>query len=214
MEPNWAVENLQTIRTLMERSAVYRRTLAPIMLVTGGLGLLAALLGYATGCNDTQSFGLLWLVTAAIALGGAAFIVRRQAAQAAEPFWTPPARRVVQALLPAWLAALCLTVPPVVGNAGAGSDPAIVLMWELLITVIWILFYGLGLHAAGFFVPRGIKVFGWIGIAGAVGLACSVQWLLKNFYVNTNVLMGLFFGGLHLAYGGYLWFTEKRKRQP
>ncbi len=47
MEPKWAEENLQTIRTLMERSAVYRRALAPIMLFAGLLGVTAA----ATGCH-------------------------------------------------------------------------------------------------------------------------------------------------------------------
>ena len=30
MEPNWAGEHLQVIRTLMERSALYRRALAPV----------------------------------------------------------------------------------------------------------------------------------------------------------------------------------------
>ena len=40
MKPKWAEENLQTIRTLMERSAVYRRALAPIMLFAGALGVI------------------------------------------------------------------------------------------------------------------------------------------------------------------------------
>src|ERR1700690_4243469 len=35
METNWAAEQLQTIRTLMERSAVYRRALGPVMLFAG-----------------------------------------------------------------------------------------------------------------------------------------------------------------------------------
>ena len=39
MESNWAAEHLQTIRTLMERSAIYRRALAPIMLFAGLTGL-------------------------------------------------------------------------------------------------------------------------------------------------------------------------------
>src|SRR6266540_1083328 len=38
MESNWAAENLRVIRTLMERSAVYRRALAPLMLLAGGTG--------------------------------------------------------------------------------------------------------------------------------------------------------------------------------
>ncbi len=45
METNWAAEQLQTIRTLMERSAVYRRALAPIMLFVGFVGVLAAAIG-------------------------------------------------------------------------------------------------------------------------------------------------------------------------
>ena len=35
MNTNWAEENLKAIRTLMERSAVYRRALGPIMLMAG-----------------------------------------------------------------------------------------------------------------------------------------------------------------------------------
>ena len=42
MESNWAAEHLQVIRTLMERSAIYRRALAPIMLGTGVLVLGAS----------------------------------------------------------------------------------------------------------------------------------------------------------------------------
>src|SRR6266446_9747026 len=39
MESNWAAEHLQVIRTLMERSAVYRRALAPIMIFNGIVGV-------------------------------------------------------------------------------------------------------------------------------------------------------------------------------
>ena len=42
MESNWAAEHLQVIRTLMERSAVYRRALAPVMIFNGCLGCIAA----------------------------------------------------------------------------------------------------------------------------------------------------------------------------
>jgi len=45
MQTNWAEENLQTIRTLMERSAVYRRALAPIVIYAGVIGVLTAAAG-------------------------------------------------------------------------------------------------------------------------------------------------------------------------
>jgi len=59
MESNWAAEHLQVIRTLMERSALYRRALAPIMIFNGVVGLAAAGLGWGLGrllcsCGQTQ----------------------------------------------------------------------------------------------------------------------------------------------------------------
>ena len=47
MDTSWAAENLQTIRTLMERSALYRRALAPIMTYNGVVGCVAAVIGLA-----------------------------------------------------------------------------------------------------------------------------------------------------------------------
>ena len=47
MEPNWAAEHLQVIRTLMERSAIYRRALTPIMLLLGSFGVLASIIGWS-----------------------------------------------------------------------------------------------------------------------------------------------------------------------
>ncbi len=47
MDNNWAAQHLQTIRTLMERSALYRRALAPIFTFVGAIGILAAVGGSA-----------------------------------------------------------------------------------------------------------------------------------------------------------------------
>src|ERR1700691_245009 len=79
MKPNWAEENLQTIRTLMERSALYRRALAPIMLLAGALGMAAAVTGLVFHLNTIRSFEAIWLGTAVIAVAGALMIARRQA---------------------------------------------------------------------------------------------------------------------------------------
>jgi len=74
---------------------------------------------------------------------------------------------------------------------------------------LWILFYGCAIHAAGFFMARGIKLFAWIMIAGGSG--CFVFLVLNqgNWNLSGHWLMGVFFGGFHLAYGGYLYLTEK-----
>ena len=206
METNWAEENLQTIRTLMERSALYRRALAPIMILAGTLGIAATVIGLLFRLDSMRAFGALWLGTAAIVVAGAFLIARRQALKEHEPFWSPPTRRVGQALLPALSAGMFLGgVFTFVGLANA-----------LTLTFIWLLFYGCALHAAGFFMPRGMKWFGWIfiGLATAVilcFLAFARSMPVTNIEITAHWLMGFFFGALHLAYGAYLYLTEKGK---
>jgi len=90
MESNWAAEHLQTIRTLMERSAVYRRALAPIMLFAGLTGLAATGLGLCLDINSGRGFCGLWLGAAVVAATGAFLLARRQAIKDHEPFWSPP----------------------------------------------------------------------------------------------------------------------------
>ncbi|HXR03862.1 MAG TPA: hypothetical protein VN836_04050 [Verrucomicrobiae bacterium] len=205
METNWAEENLQTIRTLMERSAVYRRALAPIMLFAGAVGVLATAIGFLSHPDSTIYF---WPDIAMFALVGALLIARRQAIRDREPFWSPPARRVVRAMLPSWLIGIIATT---IFRVVSVKDPQ--LSWWL--PPIWMILYGLGLYGAGFFMQRGIRLLGWIFILG--GLAVSVILTLKSTIdalpplIYAHCLMGAFFGALHLTYGAYLYLTKKGK---
>jgi hypothetical protein len=207
MNPNWAEENLQTIRTLMERSALYRRALAPIMTFVGLVGVLAAAAGILFHFNSTTTFEYAWLNTAMLAFVGAFLIARRQAIKDKELFWSPPARRVVQAMLPSWLAGL---ISALIFQLLAVKRPQLV--WWL--PPIWMVLYGLGLYAASFFMPRGIRLFGWVFFLS--GLAALVILAIKNAVgafpplIYAHGLMGAFFGLGHLAYGTYLYLTEKK----
>ena len=204
MKLDWAEENLQTIRTLMERSAIYRRALAPIMLFAGTLGILSAAIGLLFHLNSTPVFSLLWLGTAIVAVVGSFFIARRQALKDNEIFWSPPTRRVAQALLPCLTAGMILGVTFGVGLAGHFID------FTLLLPFLWALFYGCALHAAGFFMPRGVRWFGWIFIGLSGGTLCYLTVARPDFDVSGHLLMGFFFGVLHLAYGAYLYLTERK----
>ena len=204
MEPNQAVENLQVIRTLMERSAIYRRALAPIMLFTGAIGVLAAGAGLHFRVEEPRKFTELWLGTAVVAVAGAFLLARRQAIKDQESFWSPPTRRVGQALLPPLLCGLFVGLMLTMLDADWVID--------FPMAIVWMLFYGCALNAAGFFMTRGIRLFGWIFIMGAIGIV--VQRMLANSNLRPqipNLTMGFFFGVLHLAYGAYLYLTEKRK---
>jgi hypothetical protein len=203
MKPDWAEENLQTIRTLMERSAIYRRALAPIMIFAGLLGVASAALGLLCHLDSIRAFDVLWLGTAALVVAGAFLIARRQAIVDKEHFWSPPTRRVGQALLPPLFAGMFLGL--IFAFAGL-ANPAI-------LTFIWLLFYGCALHSAGFFMSRGMKLFGSIFIA----LSCATLFVLvfilpSNIEISAHWLMGFFFGVLHLAYGAYLYLTERKNR--
>jgi hypothetical protein len=202
MKPDWAVENLQTIRTLMERSAIYRRALAPIMIFAGLLGVAAAAVGLFCHLDSLRVFITFWLGVAVIAVAGAFFIARRQALKEKEAFWSPPTRRVAQALLPPLLAGMSLGALPAFTS---GPDEL-----TMFVTPVWILFYGCALHAAGFFMPRGIKLFGWFFIAGGCVLFYALMADLLHGKSSAHWLMGFFFGGLHLAYGAYLYLTERK----
>jgi hypothetical protein len=203
MENNWASENLQLIRTLMERSALYRRALAPVMIVSGSIGLVAAFISCFVKMESTRVFSVFWMGVSLLAGVAAFLLVRRQALKEAEPFWSLPTRRVTQALLPAFFVGL---VAALAGYQDESSSVA----WLLALT--WIIAYGCALHAAGFFMKRGIKLFGWIFITGGCGLLLAAPaWPQLRTVEGAHYLMGVFFGLLHVGCGIYLCFTEKRK---
>lgn len=203
MNENWAEENLQTIRTLMERSAMYRRVLAPIILFAGIMGVLAAAAGVVFNMYSPLQFGGLWLGTAAVVVMGAFFNTRRQAIKDGEVLWSSPTKRVAQALLPPLTIGLILGITSLLSPEGKISDD---------LATMWAIFYGCALHSAGFFVARGLKWFGWLYILLAIGIMIFFPIAGISIYSpSPHYLMGFFFGVLHLIYGAYLYLTEKGK---
>jgi hypothetical protein len=207
MEPTWAVENLQVIRTLMERSALYRRALAPIMLLLGILGVAAAFAGWLLRLDSVPAFVGYWFGIGVLGAGGAFLLIRRQSLREAEPFWSPPTRRVAQAFTPP------LVLGAIIGLAAIVFEPRLEKFLALL-PVLWMGLYGCSIHAAGFFMKRGFKLFGWLFTGGACALFFAVPALddLAS-PAARHALMGVFFGGLHLVYGVYLYFTEKNRNE-
>jgi len=205
MNPKWAEENLQTIRTLMERSAVYRRALAPVMTICGVAGLTGGLIGWHWQLDPYKAFIIVWVSTALVALSCSMLLMRKQALKESEPFWSAPTRRIAQAMAPSFLVGAIFTA--ILFDA-AGGEKA-----DIVVIIIWCLAYGCGIHAAGFFMPRGIRWFGWLflmsGFASLAGMIfLPANWL--TIYESPHLLMAAIFGGLHLAYGIYLYFTEKK----
>jgi len=203
METNWASDHLHTIRTLMERSALYRRALAPVMMVSGCIGLAAAVVSRFVSIQTNRAFSLFWLAVSLVAMAAALLLVRRQALKESEPFWSLPTKRVTQALLPAFFVGFSAGVFHAFRDPPTGA-------W--LLALGWIVIYGCALHAAGFFMRNRMKLFGWIFIIGGCGLLfVSSHWPVLRTTEAAHYVMGVFFGALHLACGVYLYSAEKQR---
>ncbi len=186
----------------MERTALYRRALAPIFLASGGLGAAGAVAGWVLRLANARLFAGWWLGIAAVASILSVILVRRQAFAAGEPFWTPPVRRIAQAVLPALGAGLAVTW--YLSRATLETNLALASL-----VVAWHLAYGLALQAAGFFTPRGVRRLGmgFYGVAlgmGAVEIGCG--WLPEPGI--HHLVMGVTFGLGHLLAGAWLRVTE------
>jgi hypothetical protein len=80
----------------------------------------------------------------------------------------------------------------------------------LALPIFWLLAYGCALTAAGFFMHRGIKLLGWIFVFCGCALMAVRGAGAGPALTEGHAIMGGTFGGLHLAYGIYLYFTEPR----
>ena len=201
MNPETAAKHLELIRTLMERSVLYRRTLAPVMLLAGSCGTLGALAARTWQFQSGTPFLLFWMSLCTVALAGSLLVIRRQAIRSREPFWSPPTRRIAQAISPGLLAGLGWAVSTAMTGGSA---------WTL--ASLWLSFYGCALHAGGAFMLRGIRLFG--GLLMVLGITA---FLLPKYasqipaFSDPNFLMGFGFGILHLGYACYLQVTENRE---
>ncbi len=206
MNNDWAEQNLATIRSLMENAALYRRALAPLMTTAGGLGIAASVVSCFWEQTDGRTFAFYWLSVALLGLICCLFLVRRQAFKSQEMVWSPPAKKVVQAMLPGFASGAFFGLAYGLVDPGEGA---------VFMVAIWMVFYGCAVHAAGFFMPRGMKLFGWISLISGLVLILAGGGMLERFDMGEielgHYLMGGFFGLLHLVYGIYLFMTEKKE---
>ena len=200
---NWAEENLKTIRNLMEHAALYRRALAPVAITVGVLGLAAAAFAQAVDWTEPNRFAAYWMGVAGVSMLSALLLIRRQALKGGEEFWSPPTRRVAQAMAPMLAVGLGLGVLELLRAPMEGDG--------IRLAAIWMILYGGALHSAGFFMQRGLRLLGWFFVI--IGIIClgisefwETSWLVDS---QANWVMGWAFGVNNLAYGLYLKLTAE-----
>ena len=187
----------------MEQASLYRRAMAPLALLVGALGFFAAGIAQLIGWVGAEYFAGYWLGVAVVSALCALLLIRRQALKTEEAFWSPPTKRVAQAMLPMLTAGLGLGVLEVL-NQPESKD-------SIRLAAFWMILYGGALHAAGFFMRRGIKLLGWI----YVFFGFLIMYLTKFEIIPTlseqsaHWLMGVGFGCLNLAFGVYVKLTPE-----
>lgn len=178
-----ARDNLRFIRETMERAGSF--TAIPGW---GGVAIGITALGAAMiASRETlpNSWLLIWLGEAAVALAIAMWTTDSKAREAQTSLFTGPARRFVYSLAPPLFVGALLTALLVrIGSTGA-------------IPGVWLLLYGTGVVTGGAFSIRIVPLMGLCFIVlGAVALFCPWSW--------GNAFLAAGFGGFHILFGAVI----------
>ncbi|HEY3280340.1 MAG TPA: hypothetical protein VGJ83_07485 [Gemmatimonadales bacterium] len=181
-----ALDNLQFIRTAMERAGSFTAVPGWGAVAVGGTALVA------TWVSLQQRFDAAWLTVwlaeavLGVVIGGAAMV--RKARAANDPLLSGPGRRFGLSFL-----------PPIV----VGALLTLALHQVGLFRVMpgaWLLLYGTAVVTAGAFSVRIVPIMGVCFMAlGAAALFGPLRWW--------PWLMGAGFGGLHIVFG---WIIARR----
>ena len=210
-----AEEHLRAIRLLMERATIYRAISAPTAFVGGVFSLLLALAllrwqGMGPGRNvDARLYFVLWsLVFVLTLVANTIFIVRGTRRRGESPV-SAGMRLAIRSIVPSFF-------------AGAATSASLTLTTDqpLLPTLMWLVFYGLGLLSTMSFAPRSIIVLGWAFLFTGVTLFVYFmnQSILPGLDLPTPTrfypaaIMGATFGLYHLVYAAVVWVRDRQRR--
>lgn len=180
---NRAADDLTYIRSAMERSSAFTAVPGAGGVVTGVIGLIAAVVG------ARQPTGERWLATW---LGAASIAV---VVELAAMTWK--ARRAGIALTGKNARRFALgTAAPLVAGGAITYD-----LWVMrdfnVMAPAWLLLYGVGVLTGGMFSVPVVRALGACFMAAGIAASLTLpEW--------GNVWLGIGFGGLHVGFGAYI----------
>ncbi len=175
-----ALDNLQFIRSTMERAGSFTAVPGWGMVVVGATALAATWLALRTGRE--ADWLAVWLGEAVlgVVVGGAAMIQKARIAN--DPLLSGPGRRFGLSFLPPIVVGALLTI----ALYGAG-------LFQLM-PGMWLLLYGTAVATAGAFSVRIVPIMGMcFMLLGAAALFTPFRWWAW--------FMAAGFGGLHIIFG-------------
>lgn len=178
--PTDVADDLRYIRDVMDQSRQFTAVPGWGSVLMGLTALAAAWIGAEQ--STWQHWLWTWAVEAALAatIGGVALV--RKTRRLGASLQSGPGRKYVLGLLPPIVAGAALTLACLAHDA------------YTLLPGLWLLLYGAGTVTGGAFSVRTVPVMGLSFMAlGVAALFVPVGW--------TDVLLGVGFGGLHVAFG-------------
>ena len=160
-----AEEHLRAIRLLMERATIYRAISAPTAFVGGLLSLLLSswmLLWQSADVSrnvDARVYFVAWSLVFLLALAANMLFIVRGTRRRGESPVSSGMKLAVRSIMPSFF-------------AGAAISACLTLTTDqpILPTVMWLVFYGLGLLSTMNFAPRSIIILGWAFLFTGVGV--------------------------------------------
>lgn len=175
-----AMDNLAFIRNTMEAAGSFTAVSGWGMVA---IGVMAILVSIAAGTRETATGALnVWLASAFLSPLIMMWAMVRKARAAKMPLLSGPGRKFVLSFSPPIVVGALLTF--VLYRAGLLEA----------IPGVWLLLYGTAVVAGGAFSVKIVPVMGLCFMAaGVISLFTPVGW--------SHWILGLAFGGLHIAFG-------------
>lgn len=191
------IEKVETIKTVLDRSALYRQSLAPVFFTSGIMGISSAGLALVLKIEHATNIILFWMTVAVVTAALTIVVMIQQAKVSGESFWKGPVQRMAQA-----------AIPPLLVGALGGVYGLVFFPEDTLVSgqivIGWLALYGLTLNGVSIVLMNHVKYLGYSFIFCSVIAGFVFELELERPYLQ-HVTMGLGFGVLHLLQGLREW---------
>jgi hypothetical protein len=210
-----AASQLRAIRSLMERSTIYRAISAPAAAFAGLVSLaLCAWLWTQRDPEQSPSpvvFMCLWLGVLLLASLVNLALLYWSAKRRGDVFVSPGMKHALRALMPPLIAGFVMSLLQVAADGNARLN------CYANVVDNWILFYGLALLATGSFAPPSMQALGagffFMGILTFLPMVRDYSRKVYE-YDAAVVHMAFSFGALHLIYAAAVFIQHRREKHP
>jgi len=177
------LSHLAYIRNTMESASVFTSVPGIGQVVIGLTALMAAYIAsLVTFPQESQSWLLVWMCEAILALSIGAFTMQQKAKRGGQSLFTGVGKKVLMNLMPALFVGAMLTV--LLHHLDMNTP----------IPAMWLMLYGIAVISGGAFSVGIVPVMG----ISFVILGAMTAWMPAAW---TNWSMALGFGGLHILFG-------------